>query len=77
MLDFSIKNATKRLGSSFYTNSYTSKRLPVELVFYAEFSDINIAIAKEKQIKNWSKSKKEALINGDIKGLVNLARKVF
>ena len=64
-------------NSKFYTNSYTSKRLPVKLVFYTEFSVINIAIAKEKQIKNWSKSKKEALINGDINGLVNLARKKF
>jgi putative endonuclease len=32
-------------------DSYTAKRRPLELVFYAEFTDINIAISKEKQIK--------------------------
>lgn len=46
-------------------NSYTSTRLPVELVFNAEFNDIRHAIAFEKQIKGWSRAKKEALIKGD------------
>jgi len=46
-------------------------------VFYAEFTDINIAIEKEKQIKKWSRAKKEALINGDCEELVNLAKKKF
>jgi putative endonuclease len=63
------------LGSN--TKSYTSSRRPVELVFYAEFTDINIAIEKEKQIKKWSKSKKEALIKGDFEGLPNLSKKKF
>ncbi|PCI09477.1 MAG: hypothetical protein COB73_05470 [Flavobacteriaceae bacterium] len=69
---------TKRIESheeGKYKGSYTSKRLPVELVFYAEFTDINFAI--EKQIKNWSKAKKEALINGDYDALPNLAKKKF
>ena len=60
-----------------YNDSYTFKRRPLELVFYAEFTDINIAIEKEKQIKKWSKRKKEALINGDFKALINLAKKKF
>jgi putative endonuclease len=47
------------------------------LVFYAEFTDINLAIEKEKQIKKWSRLKKEALINGDYDGLPNLAKKNF
>jgi len=51
--------------SGYYPNCYTAKRRPLELAFYAEFTDINIAIEKEKQIKNWSNGKKEALINGD------------
>jgi putative endonuclease len=61
--------------SSFYKDSYTSKRLPVELVFYAEFSIPGIAIEKEKQIKKWSKAKEEALINNE--DLPNLAKKKF
>ncbi|APG60439.1 GIY-YIG nuclease family protein [Christiangramia salexigens] len=57
--------------------SYTAKRRPVELVWYSEFSDITIAISKEKQIKNWSKFKKEALIAGRYSDLPNLAKKKF
>ncbi|WP_298287512.1 GIY-YIG nuclease family protein [uncultured Lutibacter sp.] len=64
-------------NSGFHTNSYTYKRRPLELVFYAEFTDISIAINKEKQIKKWSKSKKEALINGEYDSLINLAKKKF
>ncbi len=73
-------NLTQRIidhQTGRYKGSYTSKRRPVELVFYAEFTDINIAIEKEKQIKKWSKAKKEALINGNFKDLPNLAKKKF
>jgi putative endonuclease len=47
------------------TSSYTCKRLPVKLVFHELFTDVNQAIAFEKQIKGWERSKKEAIINGD------------
>lgn len=60
-----------------YQNSYTSTRRPLELVFYCEFTDINIAIEKEKQIKKWSQAKKEALISGNYDALPNLAKKKF
>ncbi|MBL4651641.1 MAG: GIY-YIG nuclease family protein [Flavobacteriales bacterium] len=45
--------------------SYTSSRLPVELIWYQSFNDPDNAISKEKQIKGWSRKKKEALINKD------------
>ena len=73
-------NLTQRMfqhNSGFYPDCYTFSRRPVALVFYAEFTDINIAIEKEKQIKKWSKAKKEALIKGDYDSLPNLARKKF
>ena len=60
-----------------YKDSYTSTRRPVELAFYAEFTDPNIAIDTEKQIKKWSKAKKEALIHGEFDKLPNLAKKKF
>ena len=66
-----------RHETGYYTDCYTFKRRPLELVFYSEFTDINLAIEKEKQIKKWSKSKKEALINGDYDALANLAKKKF
>jgi putative endonuclease len=64
-------------NSGFYPDCYTFSRRPVALVFYAEFTDINFAIDKEKQIKKWSKAKKEALIRGEYDTLPNLARKRF
>ena len=66
-----------RHQSGYYPNSFTHSRRPVELVFYAEFTNITMAIEKEKQIKKWSKSKKKALIEGDYVGLINLAKKKF
>ena len=60
-----------------FKDSYTSKRRPVELVFYCEFTNIEMAIEKEKQIKKWSRSKKEALINNEFEKLPNLAKKKF
>jgi putative endonuclease len=73
-------NLTKRLEeheSGKHKDSYPCKRRPVELVFYAEFTDINLAIVKEKQIKKWSKAKKEALIEDRFDDLPNLAKKKF
>jgi len=46
-------------------------------VYYAEFTSIEIAIEKEKQIKKWSKAKKETLINNEFEKLPNLAKKKF
>lgn len=63
--------------SGIFRNSYTAGRRPLELVFYAEFTDINNAISKEKQIKSWSRAKKEALIEGRYEELPNLAKKKF
>jgi len=63
--------------TAFYPDCYTASRRPLELVFYAEFTDINLAIEKEKQIKKWSRAKKEALINDDYDSLLNLAKKKF
>jgi putative endonuclease len=46
-------------------NCYTFKRRPVKLVFNEVFNDVTQAIAFEKQVKGWRRSKKEAIINGD------------
>ena len=73
-------NLTQRMfqhNTGFYPDCYTFSRRPIALVFYAEFTDINFAIEKEKQIKKWSKAKKEALIRGEYDTLPNLARKEF
>ncbi len=53
---------------------YTARRRPVVLVFHQEFEWITDAIAAERQVKNWSRAKKEALIRGDWDALKALAR---
>jgi predicted GIY-YIG superfamily endonuclease len=53
---------------------YTSARRPVQLVWLAEFPDIFQAMEVEKQIKGWSRKKKEALIKGDFDLLHELAQ---
>ena len=56
---------------------YTARRLPVELVFAQEFDSIAEAYQREKQVQNWSRVKREALIKGDFDSLPALARKDF
>jgi len=53
--------------------SYTYNKRPLELVFCTEFNDINQAIAFEKQVKGWSRKKKEAIINDKWEDLKNLS----
>lgn len=60
-----------------HTSSYTYKRRPVTLQFYAQFTNVELAISTEKQIKKWSRAKKLALINNDFEKLPNLAKKTF
>src|SRR5436309_16084564 len=54
---------------------YTEKRRPVTLVWSDRFPERDQAFAVERQIKGWSRAKKEALIRGDWDGLQSLTRK--
>ena len=54
---------------------YTTTRRPVSLVFSQEFERIEDAIAAERQVKGWSRAKKEALIAGDMDRLRLLAKR--
>ncbi len=56
---------------------YTAKRIPVKLAYYEEFSRIDRAFLREKQIQNWSHAKKKARINGNIPDLELMAKKNF
>jgi putative endonuclease len=67
----------KEHQEGFFEGSYTSKRLPVELVYNCHFPTYSEAFAKERQIKKWSRAKKEALVNGDFDKLPNLSKKNF
>ena len=56
-------------------DGYTARRQPVALVLAVPFDRIQDAIAAERQIKSWSRAKKEALIHGDLDKLSMLARR--
>ena len=42
---------------------FTQKYSCHKLVYFEEFSDVEQAIAREKQLKKWSRAKKDALID--------------
>lgn len=44
---------------------YTYERRPVILKYYEHCTDVYQAIAREKQLKGWSRKKKEALFKED------------
>ena len=56
---------------------YTQKRRPLQLVWNQDFNTREEAIAAERQIKGWSRAKKEALIAGDWEGVQLFSRKLF
>ena len=56
-------------------DGYTKSRRPVTLLFAQEFDRITDAIAAERQLKGWTRAKKEALIRGDFDLLQELAKR--
>jgi putative endonuclease len=52
---------------------YTRRRLPVVLVWSAEFARIDEAFAFEKRVQGWGRRKREALISGALDHLPMLA----
>ena len=46
-------------------DGYISTRRPVQLVWSEYFPQITDAITVERQLKGWSRAKKEALVKGD------------
>jgi putative endonuclease len=61
--------------NSGHYGGYTATRRPVILVFSQWFERITDAIAAERQIKGWSRAKKEALMRGDFDELRLLSRR--
>jgi putative endonuclease len=57
-----------------FASCYTFKRRPVTLAWSEHFASITDAIAVERQIKGWTRAKKEALIAGDWSALHRLAQ---
>ena len=53
---------------------YTSKRLPIVLVWSEQFPTRLEALETERRIKGWSRAKKLALIRGDWPEIQRLAK---
>lgn len=59
--------------TGYFPECYTFKRRPLRLVWQTRVETAEDASKLEKQIKGWSRKKKEALINDDIKELKMLS----
>ena len=72
--------STTDLGARLYQHQmgegamYTRHRRPVTLLWSMEFSTVVDAFAFEKQVQNWSRAKRQALIDGRFDDLPALAR---
>lgn len=69
--DLSLREQTHNDGRGAV---YTAARRPVHMV-YAEHAAVASAIAREHQLKRWSRKKKEALILDDTTALRSLGRR--
>ena len=53
---------------------YTAKRRPLTLLWTADGQTRDAAFGMERQLKGWSRAKKEALMRGEFDALPGLAR---
>jgi predicted GIY-YIG superfamily endonuclease len=54
---------------------YTMTRRPVSMAYAQHFETITDAVSAERQVKGWSRAKKEAMIKGEWHRLPELARR--
>ncbi|MFD2965717.1 MULTISPECIES: GIY-YIG nuclease family protein [Olivibacter] len=57
-----LRNRVYQHKIKFYPNSFSALYNLNICIYYESFARIEEAIAREKQLKKWSRSKKEALI---------------
>lgn len=68
-----IEERIKRHNAG-YVSEFTHLYRPVELVYKEDYDTYQEAFKRERQLKKWSLSKKEALIAGDIERLKELSK---
>ena len=72
----STRNIEQRAWEHGFGGSrFTSKRLPVKMVWAQEFENIGEAYEMERRLHGWSRAKKQALIDGRFEDLPRLARR--
>jgi putative endonuclease len=80
-----VRHAYIGMTNSIYRRTLEHKRVEIEgfaskyhcdrMVYYESFDDVQKAIAREKQLKGWRRSKKIALIESTNPRWVDLAEK--
>jgi len=70
-----VANRVAAHNMRLYKSAYTSSRLPVTCVWSSAFERADEAVAMERQIKGWSRVKKEALIEGRFEDLPKLSKR--
>ena len=71
-IDLERRVAQHNLGQGA---AYTRTRRPVTLVHCEEYPRIDDAFLREKQVQNWGRAKRRALIEGRLDDLNALSRK--
>lgn len=69
-----LENRLNQHHSRYFPACYTASRFPLELVFLQSFETRIDALSRERQLKGWSRKKKQALIAGNWAELQRLAR---
>ena len=69
-----IKNRVKRHNEG-HGAQYTRIRRPVRLVHHEVYPDETAAVRRERQLKRWSRAKKQALFEGDKDRLKQLSKR--
>ncbi len=71
------KSLEERLGehNAGLHKGFTAARRPVTMVFAQHFETITDAVAAERQVKGWTRAKKEAMVNGEWNRLPELAKR--
>ena len=54
--------------------AYTFKRRPVRLVYWEEIESESKGVERERQLKRWSRAKKEALLSGKLQKVKRLSK---
>ena len=71
-------NLQRRINEHNFDKNKSAKYLrakkPVKLVYSEEYSNLQLAMKREWQIKKWTKAKKEALVSNNISELKRLSR---
>ena len=72
-------NLVRRIGEhkSEFVDCFTKRYHVHNLVYFEEYSDVNAAIAREKQLKSWSRAKKNALVRSKNPDFADLSSELF